>query len=487
MDYPLILTRTVTVAAVLFAVGCVIHVLQSRKRASNTVLWILVISYLPFVGPTLYLVFGINRVKRRIEQRLERQRRLSVGSGLLEAPPGTPTGEASQPAFTNGCPEVFREFFTMMDSLVDASAVGGNRCELMRGGERVYAAMAEAVTAAQTSIHLTTFILDHDQVGLALLDRMAERAAEGVEVRVLVDGYGTKLLPMSRVLSYRKRGVDLRVLHQLKPLSGRFAINLRNHRKILVCDGKVAFTGGMNISARNLLEERYKHTTVDYHTRVQGPAVPQLQRVFAEDWFDVTEESLFDGRHFPHLDAVGDDVVRTINSGPDQHRQVLLKVFCAAIQTAGHSIRIVTPYFVPDPAVLMLLKLAALGGVDTRIILPRANNIRLIKYASRYRYRELMRAGVRIYERRAPFSHAKLFVIDDTWASVGSANWDMRTFHLQFDTNIGVASPAFVEAVADAVDEEMACSGEILPDEFLPRPPVSGALERAASMFEDLL
>ncbi len=487
MDYPLILTRTLTVLGALFAVSCVIHVIQSRKRASNTVLWILVISYLPFIGPSLYLVFGINRVQRRIEQRLAHQRQLSVGSGQLEAPPGTPIGEAAQSGFTGGCPEVFREFFTMMDSLVGVAAVGGNRCELMRGGEAVYGAMQEAVSRARTSIHMTTFILDHDQVGLGLLDSMAERAAEGVEVRVLVDGYGTKLLPMSRVLAYRKRGIDLRVLHQLKPLSGRFAINLRNHRKILVCDGQVAFTGGMNISARHLLEGEGKHTTVDFHTRVEGPAVPQLQRVFAEDWFDVTDESVLEPSYFPHVDAAGDDVVRTINGGPDQNREVMLKVFCAAIQTAGRSIRIVTPYFVPDPAVLMLLKLAALGGVDTRIILPQANNIPIIKYASRYRYRELLRAGVRIYERGAPFSHAKLFVIDDTWASVGSANWDMRTFHLQFDTNIGVVSPPFVDAVVQAVDEEMAQAVEIRPEVFLPRPTVSGALERAASMFEDLL
>ncbi|MDP7113009.1 MAG: phospholipase D-like domain-containing protein, partial [Myxococcota bacterium] len=277
------------------------------------------------------------------------------------------------------------------------------------------------------------------------------------------------------------------IQRQLQPLRGRIAINLRNHRKLLIVDGRLAFTGGMNISARHLLEQPPRRQVLDYHTRVEGPAVAQLQRVFAEDWFDVTSEPVLDSAAFPAIEPAGTDVVRAIDSGPDRSIRAMLKAFCAAVQTASRSIRVVTPYFVPDPALVILLQLAAMGGVDTRIVLPRDNNFRTVKYAARHLYPELMRAGVRIFEREAPFSHAKLLLVDDTWASVGSANWDMRTFYLQFDTNIGVVSPAFVGQIAAAVEEEMAASTEIVRETFLPRPALRGILETAASLFADVL
>lgn len=487
MDYPLILTRTVTVAAVLFAVGCVIHVLQSRKRASNTVLWILVISYLPFVGPTLYLVFGINRVKRRIEQRLERQRRLSVGSGLLEAPPGTPTGEASQPAFTNGCPEVFREFFTMMDSLVDASAVGGNRCELMRGGERVYAAMAEAVTAAQTSIHLTTFILDHDQVGLALLDRMAERAAEGVEVRVLVDGYGTKLLPMSRVLSYRKRGVDLRVLHQLKPLSGRFAINLRNHRKILVIDGALGFTGGTNVSELHLAETPERTRSEDVHVAVRGPAVTQLSAVFAEDWHSSTGEALAEDLYFPRCAEQGTSVCRVLPSGPDGDYGAFHRLIVAAIHGAGLSLEIVTPYFIPSEAVSLALQVAAMRGVQVTVILPERLDHWFVGQASNSYLGPLLDAGVDIRKRPGAFVHAKVTVVDGLWALVGSSNVDPRGYWLNYELNLGIVGEEDVARISAWVETQRALAVPLDPKAWRMRGLGVQAFENFWALFSPLL
>jgi len=302
-----------------------------------------------------------------------------------------------------------------------------------------------------------------------------------------VDGIGGNSFSRKTVQRYRKQGVDLRFLRQFQPLRGRIAINLRNHRKILVCDGKVSFTGGMNISARHLMEKEGDHQVLDYHARIEGPATSQLQRTFAEDWFDVTTESVMDPQYFPRVAPAGDDMVRTINTGPDRGDQAMLRVFNAAIQTAGRSIRIVTPYFVPDPSVVMLLQLAALGGVDVAIVVPRLNNYSTIKYASRYRYAELMQTGVRIFEREAPFSHTKLFVVDDTWACVGSANWDNRTFHLQFDTNVGVVSPEFVAQVREVAEQEIAASKQVTARTFLPRPPVRGVLERAAALFEDLL
>ena len=476
-----------TVLHVLVATGCVLHVLRSRKRPAATILWILTVTYLPWIGPLLYLGFGVNRIRRRIEHRQENRRLLFPRIRELPHPEHEPVGETAHPSFTGACPEVFQEFFRLLDRLTGVSASSGNRCTLMRGGEEVFGAMGEAVAGATHSVHMLTYILDDDEVGRPLLEQLAERASQGLAVRVLVDGYGSNMLPLSRVRAYRRQGVDLRISRQFQPLRGRITVNLRNHRKLLIVDGAQVFTGGMNISARHLLSRPETGHVLDFHTRVEGPATLQLQRVFAEDWFDVTGEDIVDPAYFSQVEPAGTDVVRCLDSGPDRSTRVMLWAFCAAIQTAGRSIRIVTPYFVPDPAIVILLQLAAMGGVDTRIVLPRANNFRTVKYASRYLYPELMRSGVRIFERDPPFSHAKLLLVDDTWASVGSANWDMRTFHLQFDANIGVVSPAFVGQVAEAIEGELAASREVTLENFLPRPTVRGMLEKAASLFGDML
>ncbi len=483
-----VLSAVLTAAHLVVAAICAVDVLRARKRTAATILWILTVFYLPWLGPLLYLLIGVNRVRRRIEERQSHRAQLVAGVRRTQLMPIVAVrGEVDHPSFTGGCPEVFREFFRLLDNLTNNPAVPGNRCTLLRGGEEVYGAMCEAIAAAERHVHLMTYILDDDEAGHCVLDALAERAAAGVEVRVLVDGIGGNSFSRRTIRRYRGHGVDLRFLRQLQPLRGRFAINLRNHRKILVVDGQRSFTGGMNISARHLLERASDHQVLDHHTRVDGPAAAQLQRTFAEDWFDVTGEPLLRHEYFPRVAPAGDDMVRTINTGPDREDQAMLRVFNAAIQTAGRSIRIVTPYFVPDPSVVMLLQLAALGGVDVAIVVPRFNNYAAIKYASRYRYAELLATGVRIFEREAPFSHTKLFLVDDTWACVGSANWDMRSFHLQFDSNIGVVSPDFVDQVRAVCDEEIAASRQIRAAEFLPRPAVRGLAERAAALFEDLL
>lgn len=466
---------------------CVIHILGSGKRASPTILWILIVIFLPWIGVVLYLVFGINVVRRRLERRQAKLQQIHDDRSMVPHTDDGGRGECRHASLLDVCPQPFEEFFQLLDNLCGVEAAAGNRCRLMRGGEQVFAAMGEAIDQSQSSIHLMTYIFDDDEVGRALSERLRARAERGVKVRVLVDGYGSEMFAWRQVMRVRRSGVDMRLLRQFHPLQGKVAINLRNHRKILVCDGRVAFTGGMNISARHLLESGRKRPVIDYHAKIEGPVVNQLQAVFAEDWYEATSETIFDPEYFPDVPPVGHDVVRTINTGPDHMRHVMLKVFCSAIQAAARSIRIVTPYFVPDPAILIHLELAALGGVDTVVVLPEANNHPEIKFAARYRYAELMRAGVKIYERQPPFSHAKLFLVDDMWSCVGSANWDMRTFHLQFDTNVGVVSPVFAYEVRQAIEDEIAASKLIRPEEFLPRPQLRGALERAASLFEDLL
>jgi cardiolipin synthase len=466
---------------------CVLSILRSRKRAAATILWSLLVLQLPWLGALLYVVFGINRVRRRIERRQEKQALLAPKIRLLPDGSSGERAEARHEVFAGGCPPVFAEFFELLDNITGVGAVPGNRCTLMRGGEQVFPEIERAVGEAERSVNLMTYIFDYDEIGRSLMDRLEERASKGVEVRVLVDGYGSTMFPLRILRRHRQRGMDVRMLRQFQPLRGRASVNLRNHRKLLVCDGRVAFTGGMNVSARHLLGGARRRPQIDYHTKIEGPAALQLQRVFAEDWFDATSESILGPRCFPDVEPAGSDVVRTINSGPDKDEQVMLSVFCAAIQTAGRSIRIVTPYFVPDPAIIMLLKLAALGGIETAVVVPGTSNHPWVKLASRYRYPELLKVGVRIYERESPFSHSKLLLIDDAWASVGSANWDMRTFHLQFDTNVGVVSPDFAAQVRAAIDAEVAASTEIDLAVFLPRPRVQGIAERAMNLFEDLM
>jgi cardiolipin synthase A/B len=308
--------------------------------------------------------------------------------------------------------------------------------------------MLAAIGAAQKSVGLQSYIFRADKAGEAFHQALIQAQRRGVEVRVLIDGVGGGYFWSGTYNHLRRAGVPVaRFLHSYFPWRMPF-VNLRNHRKVLVIDGRLAFTGGINIGAENLCADDPPHLVLDTHFQVEGPIVDQLTDAFADDWLFATGEKLLTENWFPPLDKAGQVTARVVTSGPDEDMERVEFVALHAISCAHKSIRVVTPYFLPPDPLTMSLGLAALRGVTVDIILPEHSNHPVLDWARRVPLRPLIEAGCRVSLTTGPFDHSKLMVIDDAWALIGSANWDTRSFRLNFELNVELHDPAFAGRLA---------------------------------------
>jgi cardiolipin synthase len=269
----------------------------------------------------------------------------------------------------------------------------------------------------------------------------------GVEVRVLIDGYGGGYFTSSTYRRLHRAGVPAaRFLHSTLPWRMPF-LNLRSHKKILGIDGRTVFTGGLNIGAENLTQSHPKHPVFDTHFKFEGPVVAQLIDVFAADWQFATRERLSGDAWFPALAASGESTARVVTSGPDNDLEKIEFVILQALSCARTSIKIMTPYFLPDERIITALSLAAYRGVEVDLVLPEHSNHPTVDWGSRVQMAPLLNAGCRVWTYPAPFNHSKLMTIDSLWALVGSANWDVRSFRLNFELDLEVYHSGVVQQI----------------------------------------
>jgi cardiolipin synthase A/B len=296
--------------------------------------------------------------------------------------------------------------------------------------------MLRAIEEAQSSISLASYIFDNDRTGRRFADALAAAVARGVEVRVMIDDIGARYSFPSIVGPLRKQGVRVaRFMPTLVP--GWFAYsNLRSHRKILVADGRIGFTGGMNIRDGHDLSLSPAHPIRDHHFRIEGPVVAQLQEVFVDDWAFSTGEVLGGEKWFPDLKPAGTALARGIATGPDEDADKLRLTLEGALACAQSSVIIVTPYFLPEAPLIAALNIAALRGVEVDVILPEANNLTLVKWASTALLWQVLQRGCRIWLSPPPFDHTKLMLVDRGWTLLGSANWDPRSLRLNFEFDV---------------------------------------------------
>jgi cardiolipin synthase len=369
--------------------------------------------------------------------------------------------------------------------------IKGNSVDLLVDGDQFYPALREAVSAARDSVHIQTFIIARDRTGQELLDLLIDKARAGVECRLLYDRFGSTYAYLSRFFKdARAAGVEVCSITQANPLKGRFQINLRNHRKIAVIDGATGFVGGINFHDQNLSSRSTGRPIRDYHARVAGPAVSDLQFQFIEDWHFASRqppERLFEQRYFPRMQSVGDALVQVVPGGPDLKGHGLSDAFFGGIVAAERSIGIVTPYFVPDEPIVQALRYAALRGVGVKLIVPESSNHWYTGFAARSLYTMLLKAGVRIFHRHPPFMHAKAMLVDDVYAMIGSANLDYRSLHLNFETNLEVADTVFVQALSKQIESEIAHSDEVSLEEHQERSLPRRLTENFCYLFQPML
>jgi cardiolipin synthase A/B len=417
-------------AAIFIDVAASLHVILKKRESVSALAWVGLIWLVPIVGGLLYLTFGINRIKRRaISLRREHRRRKIVDEGLADldrALVGVPALEANH----------LRTLAHLIENVAGKPLCVGNRIAPLVNGDEAYPEMLRAIDAARHSVALCTYIFDNDSVGKKFIEALHQAAARGVEVRVLIDDVGAHYTWPTVVRSLRRAGVRVALfLPKLVPGYSSYA-NLCNHRKIMVVDGRIGFSGGMNLREGHVLTSGSRHLVQDLHFRIEGPVVSQLQESFADDWLFTTGEVLRGGFWYPHPVHSGTVLARGISSGPDDDFAKLWTTFIGALGCANTSVRIVTPYFLPDIALIAALNTAAMRGVNVEIILPEQNNLRTVQWASTALLPQVLEHGCQVWLTAPPFDHTKLVLIDGVWALLGSANWDPRSFWLNFEFDI---------------------------------------------------
>lgn len=434
--YP-ILTDLLTALHVIFAIMVSVHVLLHKRDVGSAIGWMGLAWLSPFIGSALYVSFGINRVNRKAFRFRRRH----------PARHGTPQTDGLQRD------DQLAPLARAVAAITQRPLQPGNAIDLMRNGDDAYPAMLAAIEAATVTIGLSSYIFDDDEAGEKFIAALADARDRKVEVRVLLDGIGSGYFRSPALRSLHRRGIKAaRFMHSFVPWHMPF-LNLRNHRKILVVDGRIAFIGGINISQKNVLASKPVDGIRDVHFRVEGPVVAQIAEAFAADWYFATGEELRNKSWFPQLEPAGMAQARIITSGPDIDIEKMDLMFLQAIGCAQYSIKIATPYFLPEERLIMALRLAAMRGVDVDIVIPMQSDHFVMDWAARAHVGPVLEAGGRLWRAPKPFEHSKLLAIDGQWALIGSANWDVRSMRLNFEINMEVYDADFTALVEEQIEK----------------------------------
>ena len=442
--------------AVWVAVVAVVIILQ-RRSAAATLAWLLALVFLPVVGLLVYRFIGPLRLERKKLKRIISRRTVAEAVAALQALDHD-TVEHLQLA-------------TIAMELGEAPPLRADEVTVFLDGQSNYAAILEAVAAAQHHVHLEYYIWEPDTIGTQLRDALIERAKAGVQVRMIVDGTGSNKLSKRFIQPLLAAGVEVAKFNPVRLLRLRLRRpDFRTHRKIVVCDGRVGFTGGMNITDAHSAAFGPNYWR-DTHVRVTGAAVWPLQRIFAEDWYFVADKLLpMDEAVFPVPARDGQHLVQIVSSGPDSDAFAIHKVLFTAINQSTKRCWLTTPYFVPDDALLVALVTAGLRDVDVRLLVPKKGDSRLVDLAARSYFPELLAAGVRIYEYESRFIHAKTLVCDNDIAVIGTANLDNRSFRLNFEVAAVVYGTPVNQTLGAAFEVDLRDSRELDRGEYERQP-----------------
>lgn len=438
--FPLSWASIFVILSVVLGAAAAVHAAMTKEDVRAAIGWVAVIVLSPIIGAVLYAIAGVNRIRRATLTQL----RSAVQHREEE---WLPKFRVSDGYVSEGFPGRFRALKTLGDRIAFHPLTSGNSILLLEDGDAAYKAMLDAIAAAKRSIILETYIFDRDRIGLRIADALIAASQRGVEVRVLIDAVGARYSVPSIVGYLKKASLKVDVFNGNIIIGLRLPYaNLRTHRKIIVIDGSVAFTGGMNIREGFSREFAGADCAHDAHFKVEGPVVLDLFRTAAEDWRFASSEIL-DGPAWvvaePASPPATPALMRVVASGPDRRLETNHKMLIGAISIARDSIRIMSPYFLPDRELISALATAALRGVEVDIIVPAANNLKLVDRAMTAQLDQVLKNYCRVWRAQGTFNHSKLLVIDRTWAYVGSSNLDSRSLRLNFEVDLEVLDAGF--------------------------------------------
>lgn len=464
--------------------ACIPHLLLLNKRPTATLAWLWALLLFPFFGTILYLMIGSEQVKRRRVGRRNAFRNQERWAKARSHADRTwkalsRTKSLDTEAYT------FLESFSIITKLPGATA---SNLQVLRKGPAFYASLKEAIGGATRSIEFQSFIWRDDETGAEFLKLLIDAARRGVTVRVLIDELGSIFLRESYFRPLVEAGGQFSWCHTLSPLRGRYSFNLRNHRKLQIIDGRIAYVGGMNIGKEYAgLNPRYGDWG-DVQVRMEGSVVEVLQQIFAEDWFFGTGRNDLPDPRLPEKPTDGDATfVQILRSGPDEEDYPMLRVDMALVSKARRRLWISAGYFVPGDTMQTALQVAVARGVDVRLLVSYRSQHPLLVKAGRSYYDALLRQGIRIFEYDKAVEHSKYIVIDDEWTTVGSSNFDERSMRLNFELSLLVYGTGINRQMTEIFEATTAEAREILRDVFARRSCREKLIEAALRPFSPVL
>jgi cardiolipin synthase len=466
-----------SIAGFAFEGWAIARALTRGHGVQGTLTWLFAILAFPFVGAASFFLFASPSVKRVVLRRRRSAAQVRKSLGIA-------------PARVDGASETGDSLVDLAVALTGLAPSAGNQIEMLTDDVPTFERIEAAIRAARRFVWAEYYIIRNDETGRRFLALLEERAKEGVEVRLLFDAVGSMAINARFLRAIVAAGGQARAFEPMNPLRRRLSVNLRNHRKLVVVDGEVGFTGGMNVGDEYSGRRRREGTKSfrDSHLQVRGPAVRSMAEVFVEDWAFASGETLTAPRA---CDAVSDStsLVAIVPSGPDQEHNASAMVHFAGIASARHRVYLTSPYFIPDDATLSALVSSALRRADVRVLLPRADrsDVKMAAFAARSFYGKLLRGGVRIYEYGPSMLHAKTLAVDGQIAYVGSANIDIVSFRLNFEIGVLINDPAFAGALEKRFVRDLANSREVTLEDLERTSRFTKALCVLARLFSPIL
>lgn len=457
--------------------------IYQRRDPVKTIAWIAIFILIPFTGLVLFFFFGrtYRRKKiffrkelsdfRQIEKHVSWQSKHLYHNLFLEDEELTTKIGAAQLLFNNS----------------KALLTTHNDVKILLNGEETFPALFEALKNAKHHIHIEFYIIEEGIIGNELKDILIQKAKEGIEIRVLYDDVGSWGLSNEYISALKKAGIEVYAFMPVRFPRLAQRLNFRNHRKIVVVDGKIGFIGGLNIADRYMFGQPEIGIWRDTHLQITGTAVSSLQLIFLTDWHFATDKFVPDEKYFPNYKAKNRCMIQMVTSGPDSDWNSIMQAYFYLISTAKKYIYISTPYFIPNESILTAIKTVSLSGVDVRIILPSRSDSKLTYYGSLSYLPELLEANVSIYSYKKGFTHSKVLIVDDIVSSVGTANMDLRSFDQNFEVNALIYNTKVTAQLKQIFINDLEFCDKIVLEEYLAKPFINHLAQGIARVFSPLL
>ncbi len=475
VSYSYVVFIIFTILYVLTILGLIGVVISENRNPVKSLAWVTVLILLPVLGVFLFLLFGrslkgVRMISRRKSNKLLGD--MAIGKTDIDQ---------------LGINEESKQIARLVNSIVEPHYFSGNQIEIFTSGQEKFDALKRDMLAAKEYIHLQYYIFARDKIGREIRDILVQKAQEGVKVRVIYDHIGSFLLNMSFFRKMRKAGVEAYPFLKVTIMEFANRLNWRNHRKMVIIDGKIGYIGGMNIADRYVTGSKHKLPWRDTHLRITGNALKGLQYSFAVDW-NFMKRSLLTETTLTHEVPPGSpDGMQIVSSGPTGRWNAISHVFLKAIANAKRSIYIQTPYFLPTDGLLKVLQSAALAKIDVRLMVPRTPDSRLLKYSSYSYIKECLQAGIKVYFYEHTMMHAKSVIVDDEFVTTGSTNFDFRSFEHNFECNVMVYSKQFNERMKRIFMADLKNCTRITLPHWRRRPAQQRAFESLARLMSPIL